>query len=263
LIRVAVSGASGRMGREVVKAVSCQKDMELVAAIDREHAEEDSGVLAGIGQNGITVQERPGDVFDLSKPDVLVDFTVANSAGHISQLAIKRGVRPVIGTSGLTAQDRSMLRAELEEQGIGGMIVPNFAIGAVLMMKFAESAAKYFPNFEIIEMHHDGKLDAPSGTATRTAEHLSRCRTEKPRSHAREKVTIDGSRGGELAGVRIHSIRLPGLVAHQEVLFGGEGELLTIRHDSMNRASFMPGVLLAIRGVLELKGLTVGLEGLL
>lgn len=263
MIKVAVSGAAGRMGREVVKTVCAQSDMQLVGAIDRERAGEDSGMVSGIAANGVPIQDRPAEALDQIRPDVLVDFTIASASAHIAQMAIKRGVRAIIGTSGLSAQERSAIRQEAEQQGVAALLVPNFAIGAVLMMKFAEQAARYFPNFEIIELHHDKKLDAPSGTASRTAEHLSRCRTEKARSFAREKVTIDGVRGGELAGVKIHSVRLPGLVAHQEVLFGGEGELLTIRHDSLDRASFMPGVLLAIRGVGGLRGLVVGLENLL
>jgi 4-hydroxy-tetrahydrodipicolinate reductase len=262
MIRVAVSGAAGRMGRETIRAIAGQSDLELVGAIDREQMGEDSGLLAGLKANGVPVG-KPVETFEAARPEVLVDFTVASASLQMVLAGVRRGVRPVIGTSGLSPQDRSAIRSELEEQGLGGLLVPNFALGAVMMMKLAEQAAHCFPNFEIIEMHHDGKLDAPSGTASRTAERLSRCREEKPRSFAREKVTLEGARGAELAGVKIHSVRLPGLVAHQEIVFGGQGEVLTIRHDSLDRTSFMGGVLLAIRKVGELRGLVVGLETLL
>jgi 4-hydroxy-tetrahydrodipicolinate reductase len=251
------------MGGEVVRAVCSERDMELVAAVDRERVGEDSGTVGGGGPNGILIHDRIGETLDATRPEVLVDFTIASASTNMVMAAATRGIRPVIGTSGYGTQERSIIKKELEEQGIGGLLVPNFAIGAILMMMFAEQAAKHFPDFEIIELHHDGKLDAPSGTASRTAERLSMSRVAKPRSFAREKVTLEGARGAELSGVKIHSVRLPGLVAHQEVLFGGPGELLTIRHDSMDRKCFMPGVLLAIRKVLEVKGLVVGLESLL
>jgi 4-hydroxy-tetrahydrodipicolinate reductase len=263
VITVAVSGAAGRMGREVVRAVSEQRDMKLVAAIDRSRVDEDAGIVAGIGELGLPIRERPGETMDETRPDVLVEFTLPGISAHIAMGAVKRGIRTIIGASGLSATDRSSLRVEAEQQGTAVLVVPNFAIGAVLMIRFAEQASKLFPNAEIIELHHDGKLDSPSGTARSTAERIALSREGRPHSFAKEHVTMEGARGAEISGVKIHSVRLPGLVAHQEVLFGGEGELLTIRHDSADRRSFMPGVLLAIRRIQDMRGLTVGLDSLL
>jgi len=182
MITVAVSGAAGRMGREVVRAVSEQRDMRLVAAIDRVHVGEDAGALAGIAELSVPIADKPGETLAATHPDVLVDFTLPGVSAHIALSAVRRGIRTIIGTSGLTPTDRSALRTEAEEQGVAVLVVPNFALGAVLMLRFAEEAAKCFPNAEIIELHHDGKLDSPSGTARNTAERIALARRDKPRS---------------------------------------------------------------------------------
>lgn len=176
------------------------------------------------------------------------------------EIALSHGVRPVVGTTGFSETDIEELRRLAEEKELGAIIAPNFAIGAILMMKFAQMAANYFEDVEIIEKHHDRKLDAPSGTAIKTAELISKVRQSKQQGHPDEKEELVGARGANVDGMRIHSVRLPGLVAHQEVIFGGVGQTLTIRHDSLNRESFMPGVKLAVEAVLNLKTLVYGLE---
>lgn len=254
-IRVAVTGAAGRMGREVVRAVSGASDMQLVAAVDTKEAG-DSGVLAGVGANGLKVVTDLAATLTDSGPDVLVDFTVARAAYENVSTAIAHGVRFVVGTSGMSNEAVAELVRRAEGAGIGGAIVPNFALGAVLMMRFARAAARYFPACEIIELHHDGKVDFPSGTAKATAHEVASGRGDSVgKGH-------DG-RGTYVEGVPVHSVRLPGLVAHQEVIFGGPGQTLTIRHDSMGRDSFMPGVLLAVRKVMTLNHVVLGLDPLL
>ena len=248
-ITVAVAGAKGRMGQEVVAAVQAEADLRLVAALDV------GDDLAG------TLQE--------TKPMVLVDFTIPEAVLGNIETALSHGVVPIVGTTGLSPQDVDHVRDLCRAQGVGALIAPNFAIGAVLMMRFAQEAAKYLPDAEIIEMHHDRKLDAPSGTAVKTAEMIALGRAGAPPTllpaEAFEK--IPGSRGGKGVGdVPIHSVRLSGFVASQEVIFGGLGQTLTLRHDSRDRKSFMPGVILAVRHAPALaagKVLVYGLENLL
>ncbi len=179
------------------------------------------------------------------------------------QIALAHGVRPVVGTTGFTDTDIQELTQLAEEKELGAIIAPNFAIGAILMMKFSQLAARYLTDVEIIEQHHDQKLDAPSGTAIKTAQLIATEREEKQQGHKNEKEDLAGARGANFEGMRIHSVRLPGRVAHQEVLFGGEGQLLSIKHDSLNRRSFMPGVKLSIEHVLKLDTLVYGLENLI
>ena len=204
------------------------------------------------------------------KPDVLVDFTLPDSVKRNAIVALEHGVSPVIGTTGLSPADLAALDALAKEQGIGAFIAPNFAIGAVLAMQFAAQAARYLPDVEIIELHHEKKLDSPSGTALLTAQKIAQARAEAGQSplpmpaNTVEKASgARGARDANTGDIPIHSVRLPGFVAHQEVIFGGQGEILTLRHDSINRTSFMPGVVLAVRKVRELNGLVVGLENLL
>ncbi|GIV21768.1 MAG: 4-hydroxy-tetrahydrodipicolinate reductase [Armatimonadota bacterium] len=261
-IRVAVAGACGRMGKLVVQTVLKQPDMVLVGAVDKQHVGEDIGTIAVEHPIGITVTDYLGESLTQTRPHVLVDFTTLGAAVSHIYTALEHGVIPVVGTSGFSAQTLSDIREAVERTGTACIIVPNFAIGAVLMMQFAREAARYFPNVEIIEMHHDGKIDSPSGTAIRTAEVIAAARTERPRQIVQEQK-FEGARGASVASVPVHSVRLPGLVAHQMVIFGGQGELLTIRHDSMDRQSFMPGVMLAIRKAQQVQGLVVGLEHLL
>jgi 4-hydroxy-tetrahydrodipicolinate reductase len=249
-IPVVVSGSAGRMGREVVQAVGGAPDMELVGEAD-----------AGDDLAGILERTRPVAMVDFTLPEVVLGNLV---------MALRRGVVPIVGTTGLGPPELEQVRALCREFRTGALIVPNFAIGAVLMMRFCREAAKYLPDAEIIEMHHDRKLDAPSGTAAKTAEMIALGRegaapTALPAA-AFEKIA--GSRGGKGAGdVPVHSVRLPGFVASQMVIFGGLGQTLTIRHDSLDRKSFMPGVLLAIRHAPALAAnggaLVYGLENLL
>jgi 4-hydroxy-tetrahydrodipicolinate reductase len=261
-IRVAVAGACGRMGKLVVQTVLKQPDMTLVGVVDKQHVGEDIGTLALERPVGLTVSNHLPNLLAQTQPHVLVDFTTLGAAVSHIYTALEHGVIPIVGTSGFSAQTLADVREAVERSGVACLIVPNFAIGAVLMMQFAREAARYFPHVEVIELHHDGKVDAPSGTAIRTAEMIAAARTERPR-HLVQEQKYEGARGASVAGVPVHSVRLPGLVAHQMVIFGGPGEVLTIRHDSMDRQSFMPGVMLAIRKARLVQGLVVGLEHLL
>ena len=249
-ITVAVAGASGRMGRETVAAVQAEADLELVAQISR--GDSLAGILAA------------------KKPNVLVDFSVPDSIVDSIETALIQGVVPIVGTTGLSPSDIAIIRELCCQYELGALIAPNFAIGAILLMRFARDAARYLPDAEIIEMHHERKLDAPSGTAAKTAEMIAEGRADLTPTtlpaDAFEKTP--GARGGKGAGdVPIHSVRLPGFVASQMVIFGGPGQTLTLRHDSIDRKSFMPGVLAAIRQspLLAANGgdLVYGLENLL
>jgi 4-hydroxy-tetrahydrodipicolinate reductase len=233
------------MGLEVCKAVDAAADLELVAMIDQ------------------------GDwLFNASDAgaQVLVDFTAPDVVMDNLHWAVEQGISVVVGTSGFSEQRIERVRHWLEHKPeVGVLIAPNFGIGAVLMMQFAARAARYFESVEIIEQHHPRKLDAPSGTAVHTARLVAAARAEAGRGPMPDatKEELDGARGADIDGVRVHSVRSAGLVAHQEVLFGSGGETLTIRHDSLDRVSFMPGVLLAVRSVQRLPGLTIGLDSLL
>ncbi len=261
--KVIVVGADGRMGREVVKTVLNESDLSLVGAVDTRNHGLDVGVLTGGTPCGVLLAGNLGRVLEETGAEVAVDFTTPEIIRENLSVYIRHKVNIVIGTTGLSEEDVDDIDKSAREAGIGVVIAPNFAIGAILMMKFASIAAKYFPNVEIIELHHDEKLDAPSGTAIKTAELVKAGRESIRQGHPEEHEKITGARGAEFDGMRIHSIRLPGFVAHQEVIFGGLGQTLSIRHDSINRESFMPGVVLAIRKVLDLKGVTYGLEKLL
>lgn len=252
MIKVAVVGACGKMGREVVKAVTRAEDMELVGACD----------IAPVDDLGIAVDTSFEEMLNRARPDVVVDFAKPFVLEN-ALTALRSRVVPIIGTTGIGPEELVALEKSADNSGVAAMVIPNFAVGAVLMMKFAAEAARYMPNVEIIELHHDKKIDAPSGTAIRTAEMIDATR-KKASVEPDEPAGADGAaRGEELHGVHIHSVRLPGLVAHQEVLFGGAGQILTIRHDSIDRTSFMPGVLLAIRKASESRGLIHGLDKLM
>jgi len=250
-----VFGAAGRMGGEVCRAVAADPDLELVAAVDVVAPGGTGGPMANDALAGVRTGTDP-DV--LTGVDVAVDFTVAGSARANARWCAAHGVHAVIGTSGLTDADADELRGLFTTSNC--LIAPNFAIGAVLMMRMAELAAPFFDTAEIIELHHDGKADAPSGTAMHTAEKLAAASD----TWAPDPTRIDnlpGARGATGAGgIHIHSVRLRGLVAHQEVLLGAAGQTLTIRHDSYDRVSFMPGVLLAVKRVADHPGVTVGLD---
>jgi 4-hydroxy-tetrahydrodipicolinate reductase len=244
-IRVGILGARGRMGTEVARAVQAADDLEVVAMVDS------------------------GDwLFSVSDADaqVIVDFTHPGVVMDNIRWAIDNGIHCVVGTSGFTPERLDTLREwSAERPDLGILVAPNFAVGAVLCMRFAQWAARFYESVEIIELHHPRKIDAPSGTAARTAELIGQARAAAAMDAPPDATTtaLEGARGADLSGVRVHSIRLSGLIAHQEVLFGGPGETLTIRHDSVDRSSFMPGVLLAIRSVASHPGVTLGLESLL
>ena len=263
VIRVAVAGATGRMGREVVKLALSEPSLRLAAAIARTHNGTDIGRFVGNEPCGVTIQSDLEEALAGSEADVLVDFTVPQAVMENSRIAIRRGVRPVIGTTGLSPADIEELDRICRDQGIGGVIAPNFSIGAILMMKFAAEAAKYMPHVEIIEYHGDQKLDAPSGTSIKTAELIAQNRKEFRQGNPNEEEKIEGSRGGYYNGFRIHSVRLPGVFAQQEVVFGGFGQTLKIRHDSYDRAGYMPGVKIAIEKVMGVTGIVYGFEHLM
>lgn len=262
-IRVAVAGAKGKMGSETVKMIVKDPELELVCGVDTTLDQVDVGEYLGLGSLGAPFVNDLEKALTRYPADVLVDFTTPRSVKENAVLALQYRVRPVIGTTGLSPQDLDDLARLAEENQLGAIVAPNFAIGAVLMMKFAQMAAKYMPEVEIIEMHHDQKLDAPSGTAIKTAQLIAEVRKEHRQGHPEEREEIEGARGGYYQGFRIHSVRLPGLVAHQEVIFGSEGQTLTLRHDSLHRSSFMPGVKLAIKKVVHLDHLVYGLDKLL
>lgn len=259
-IKVAVAGASGRMGKEVVKMVLSDPELQLVAAVDRSVEDIDAGTLVGMKPCGVQLSTDLTQAFTELRPDVLVDFTMPQSAKQNVQLAIEHGVRPVMGTSGFTEAEAGSLDKLCRERKIGGLIAPNFSIGAILMMRFAAQAAKYFPHLEIIEYHGDQKLDAPSGTAVKTAELIAQVREEIRQGNPKEEEMLEGSRGAYYNGFRIHSVRLPGVFAQQEVIFAAEGQALKIRHDSYERASYMPGVNLAIKKVMTYEGMIYGFD---
>ena len=264
MIRVMISGASGRMGQEVAKAVLAADDLELVGAMDPFGKGQDIGALVGAGANGIQIANNLSDEIARSKPEIVIDFTVPSAVYNNVLTYLEHGVFPVVGTTGMNLEAVNDLIDRSEKAGVGGLIAPNFALGAVLMMRFAAEAARFFPNVEVIELHHDQKVDAPSGTAKTTVEMILEQRDDFQQGPLNETENISGVRGGKLAGgVRIHSIRLPGLVAHQEVLFGGLGQTLSIRHDTISRESFIPGVILAARKVKGLKKIIYGLDKLL
>jgi 4-hydroxy-tetrahydrodipicolinate reductase len=265
VIRVGVVGACGRMGQMVCKAVAEDPELALVAAVDRSHVGASIGAMIGKPQLEVLVADELHELLG-AEVEVAVDFTHPDVVLDDVTWAVAHGVDMVVGTTGLTEADLERIRELLESEGSEGsqsniVVAPNFAIGAVLMARFAAEASRFLPAVEVIELHHDDKADAPSGTALAT---VRRILDERAGAyHGPTGETVPGVRGGDLDGVRIHSVRLPGLVAHQEVLLGGPGQTLTIRHDSMDRASFMPGVLLAIKAVASRPGLTVGLEPLL
>lgn len=244
-IRVGVLGARGRMGAQVCRAVEAADDMAVVAMVD-----------AG---------DRMSDLVD-ADVEVVVDFTHPDVVMDNLRFCVDQGIHAVVGTTGFDAEKLETVRGWIEHKPeLGVIIAPNFAIGAVLSMRFAQVAARYYESVEIIELHHPRKADAPSGTAARTAMLIGEARAAAGLGPSPDATTQEatGARGTTVADVRVHSVRLAGLVAHQEVLFGTEGETLTIRHDSLDRASFMPGVLLAVRSIADRPGLTVGLESLL
>ena len=259
---VIVNGACGRMGQAVLKAVQEADGLELVGAVDIRGGA-DTGTLVGLPANGILVETDLAAALERLQPEVMVDFTRPDVVFDNVMTALAHKTSPVVGTTGLSDEQKAEIAKAAEEYDTPAFIAPNFAIGAVLLMVLSRQAAKYMPEVEIIELHHDKKLDAPSGTAIQTAAMIAEVRKEHQQGNPEEFEKLPGARGANYEGMHIHSVRLPGYVAHQEVIFGGLGQTLTIRHDSMNRESFMPGVVLAAKKVRGLKGLTVGLDKLL
>jgi 4-hydroxy-tetrahydrodipicolinate reductase len=262
-IRVAVTGALGKMGREVVRSIVADPDFELVITVDRHAHEIALREAMGDKMPDIPVESRLGVALDRVPTDVLIDFTHHSAAAGHALSALKRGVSPVIGTTGLRHEELAELIAESKERGVSGIYAPNFAVGAVLMMRFSALAAKWLPDAEIIEFHHDQKVDAPSGTAMLTAEMIGDARHKSPKELVEPTIKAAGARGGLVHKVPVHSVRLPGHVAHQSVIFGGQGETLTIRHDSIDRSSFMDGVKLCARRVKTLPGFVIGMDKIL
>jgi 4-hydroxy-tetrahydrodipicolinate reductase len=262
VIRVGVIGAAGRMGQMVCRTVADEPDLALVAAIDRSKVGQSIGSQIGHPKLDVPISDELDRLLE-AEVEVAVDFTHPEVVMDDVRWCIEHGINLVVGTTGLEENELDEIRKLIEDEGgePNVIVAPNFALGAVLMQRFAAEAARFFPAAEIIELHHDGKADAPSGTALSTARRLVQERGGEYRGPATE--SIEGVRGGEVDGVRVHSVRLPGLVAHQEIILGGQGQTLTIRHDSTDRSSFMPGVLMAIRAVSTRPGLTVGLEPLL
>ena len=243
VIKVSVIGAAGRMGSEVCRAVEAAPDLTLVGGFD-----------------------QGDDLGDLGGADVVVEFSVPDASAFNVAHCIDRGTHVVVGTTGWTGDKLAVVRSQLSAKPeVGVLIAPNFAIGAILMMSFAQQAAKYYESVEVVELHHPDKVDAPSGTAARTASLIAWARQDAGLADVPDATTSDpdGARGARVDGIHVHALRLRGLVAHQEVLFGATGELLTIRHDSFDRVSFMPGVLEGVRRVGDHPGLTVGLENYL
>jgi 4-hydroxy-tetrahydrodipicolinate reductase len=262
MTKVAVLGACGKMGQEVVQAVYATDDMEVVGACDMARAGTPIGDIVGLPELRVPVQTDFQAMLNQARPDVIVDFAKPFVMDN-TRMAIEHGVSVVIGTTGLASGELEEIDRLADKAGVAAMVIPNFAVGAVLMMKFAAEAAKYMPDVEIIELHHDKKIDAPSGTAIKTAEMIDAARKAAGVEAHKPMGGDDPARGENRSGVHVHSVRLPGLVAHQEVVFGGTGQTLTIRHDSIDRTSFMPGVLLAIRRASGLRGLIYGLDKLL
>jgi 4-hydroxy-tetrahydrodipicolinate reductase len=262
--RVVVAGAAGRMGRAAVRTISRRDDMVLVGALGRQTAiGQDAGTASGAGALGVPITPDLAEIFLAGRPTVLVDLSRGEVALEHALQALDRRVPVVIGATGLSPEAVASIRERAEAQGTGALVAPNFALGALLMVEFSRQAARFFPHVEIIELHHDRKRDAPSGTAARTARLVAAARGSTPAPAVPETTTVDGARGGSIDGVRVHSVRLPGLVAHQEVIFGGPGQTLLIRHDSTSEESFMPGLVLAIQKVAALRDLVEGLENLL
>lgn len=248
MINIAVCGSNGKMGQEVVKAVNSADDMNLVAQID---------VINGQYK---TIEEAKKS----EKIDVLIDFTQPASIYENALYCLNNGIKIVIGTTGLSDEQISELKNISNKKSVACLIAPNFSTGAVLLMKFAQMASKYFDNAEIIELHHNQKKDAPSGTAVKTAQLMAEVNNDFTKGNCLEKETIEGARGGvAYNNIHIHSVRMPGYIASQEVLFGASGQIMTIRHDSMNRECYMAGVLLAVRYVDKNNNFVYGLDNIM
>lgn len=260
--RVCLTGACGRVGAQLSQAFGKTSDIELVHAINRTHAGKNLRDVVGSEAPDILISSNLEQALRDQPVDVLVDFTHQSVAVDYALTAIKQGVAPIIGTSGIMPEDQIMIRKASEEYGVAAMVVPNFAISVLLMMKFSELAAKWLPEVEILEMHSDHKADAPSGTAYYTAERIAAARQVEPQQR-REILNVPSVRGGVVQSVPIHSVRLKGFMASQQVIFGSPGERLTIASDTLDQSPYVEGVKLAVRKIRELSGFAVGLDCLL
>lgn len=264
MVRVLITGATGKMGLETVKAVLADKELELVGALGKANfIGQDIGNLAGSKEIGIKVKNNFSEVIRETSPDIVVDLTNAEAGYKIIMNCLAEGIDCISGSTGFSQLQLDEIKRLTIEKNLTVMIIPNFSIGAVLMMKFSEQAGRYFNNVEILEMHHEKKKDSPSGTAIKTAEMIMKNSSEFNNNLPDTVENIDGCRGGKVGNINIHSIRMPGFVASQEVIFGGIGQLLKIRHETINREAFMPGIIFAIKKSMEIKGYTYGLESLL
>lgn len=264
MIKVLVVGACGKMGREVVKAVCQQENMCLVGAVDIVNEGADIGSIVLNKELGVKIKTGLEAVIDECKPDVAIDFTQPSVIFNNAKVLINKDVRPVIGTTGLSDEQIEELKTLSAKKNVSVLIAPNFTIGAVLMMMFAKKAAQYFDNAEIIELHHNQKKDAPSGTAVKTAQLMAGVKDSFSKGNCAETELVKGSRGGcSYSDIHIHSIRMPGYIASQEVLFGAAGQIMTIRHDSMDRQCYMSGVMLAVNHVFNNQGFVYGLDNIL
>jgi 4-hydroxy-tetrahydrodipicolinate reductase len=259
MLRVVVHGALGRVGQQVLDTVCHEPEMEVVGAVDLKIAQDRLPLPDGSG--AVSASSDLDSILTSCQPDVMVDFSIARATMPAVRIATNRGVNLVIGTTGLTADDIAEIERLSQEHRVGAVVAPNFALGAVLMTHLAKIAAKYFDYAEIIELHHHLKADAPSGTALSTARAMAEAKG-KPFQLPKQKKSFN-SRGEQVEGISIHSVRLPGLMAHQEIILGAAGQTLRIRHDTINRECYMPGVMLAIKEAVKRKGLTYGLDVLL
>lgn len=264
-IRFLMNGAAGKMGRALSAGLSARGDMRVCAAVDTKQAEVDYGFLCGMGELGFGLETNLAAAIERTKPAVVIDFTNPAAVMRNIKCALSCHTPIVVGTTGIEAADFAQIAKWCEEYQTAAFVAANFALGAVLMMRFAVEAAKYMPQVEVIERHHDQKLDAPSGTAVSTLEQISAVRRPAVQGHSQEFERLPGSRGAEVDGMRVHSVRLPGYVATQEVVFGAAGQVLCIRHDAMSREAYVPGVALAVQKILTFAPGTLvrGLESLL
>lgn len=263
-IRVVVNGALGNMGREVIQAVMAEKDLLLVGAVDTREQLEDIGITSGTGRAGMGVSADLKELLQNTAVDVVIDFTTPTAVMANIKTILDQHVRPVVGTTGITEVDLQQVQTWVEKAQVGCFIAPNFALGAVLMMVLAARAAPFMEAVEIIELHHDQKIDSPSGTSLKMAEMIAK-NLAPPKNMAPEKrlEKVAKTRGGTHEGINIHSVRLPGLMAHHQVVLGGVGQTLTISHDSLSRKSFIPGILMAVRCISKENKLIYGLENIL
>lgn len=261
-IKIIVAGPRGKMGVEAVHMINDKPSLQLTACIDRRNNGKHH-ILPYLDNLNIPVYTDAHQCFQSVDADVFIDLTEADAGYNHAKIAIEHRIRPVVGTSGMTKEQLHELKQRADKSNIGCIIAPNFAIGAVLMMQFAKMAAKHFPDVEIIEKHHDQKLDAPSGSAVKIADLIRSNRPDKQQGHPDEKEVLEGSRGANINGMHIHSVRLPGIVAQHEIIFGGPGQTLTLKHDSHNRDSFMEGLKLAVNKVTSIDEYVYGLENVL